>query len=163
NGAEVAETLRGQMETLFKESEQMEGEMSSEVDQYLWVQRGINPGSSFGQMMKSHKFGHGSKPGFGKGDGKGDGGRDGFAMMAGQNPNVLGNEQLDPNTDKSDTDGKGKNKTPPNAVAPEVALDKSDVVNGVNPLNRGSEAVQGETIIQQYNALVEEYFKALTK
>jgi hypothetical protein len=30
-------------------------------------------------------------------------------------------------------------------------------------LNRESEAVQSETIIQQYRGLVEEYFKALTK
>ena len=38
-----------------------------------------------------------------------------------------------------------------------------DVVRGVNPLNRESEAVQTETIIQQYRSLVDEYFKAITK
>ncbi len=48
-------------------------------------------------------------------------------------------------------------------MQPEVALDKSDVVQGVNPLNRESEAVQSETIIQQYSDLVDEYFKAITQ
>ena len=97
------------------------------------------------------------------GQGQGEGGRDGYAIISGQNPNVLGNEALPSNTDKAKTDGNGKNKTPPNSVTPEVALDKNDVVHGVNALNRESEAVQSETIIQQYSDLVEEYFKALTK
>ena len=44
-----------------------------------------------------------------------------------------------------------------------MTLDKNDVVQGVNPLNRESEAVQTETIFQQYNELVDQYFKAITK
>ena len=86
-----------------------------------------------------------------------------FAVTAGQNPNVLGNEALPGNADKAQTGGNGRNKAPPDAAKPEVALDKSDVVHGVNPLNRESEAVQSETIIQQYNDLVDQYFKAITK
>jgi hypothetical protein len=36
-------------------------------------------------------------------------------------------------------------------------------VDGVNPLNRESEAIQGETTVDQYRELVERYFKAITK
>jgi len=163
DGAELAENLRGEMEKLFKESEQQEGKMSSELDQYLQIQRGMNPRANFRQMMQSRKFGNGKSKGGMMGQGQGEGGRDGYAIISGQNPNVLGNEALPSDSDKAKNDGNGKNKTPPNVVTPEVALDKSDVVHGVNPLNRESEAVQSETIIQQYSDLVEEYFKSITK
>lgn len=159
DGATLAENLRGEMEKLFAQCKAKDGQMGNELDQYLSIQRGMNPGMSFRQMMQCHKPGQG-KTGVG---GQGYSGRDGFAITSGQNPNVLGNEALPSNTDKAKTDGNGKNKASPNAVKPEVALDKSDVVHDVNPLNRESEAVQGETIIQQYRGLVEEYFKAITK
>ncbi|MEP6671227.1 MAG: hypothetical protein ABJF10_18845 [Chthoniobacter sp.] len=161
NGAALSETLRGEMEKLFSQCKSKDGEMDNELDQYLSIQRGMNPAANFKQMMQCRKLGTGgSKPGNGS---EGNGGRDGYAIISGQNPNVLGNEALPSHTDKAQNDGHGKNKTPPNVVQPEVALDKSDVVKGVNPLNRESEAVQSETIIQQYSDLVEEYFKALTK
>jgi len=159
-GAQLAENLRSEMDKLFCQCNAKDGEMNDELDQYLGIQRGLNPRSSFRQMMQSHKLGQGFKPGSGS---QGNGGRDGYAIIGGPNPNVLGNEALPSNTDKARNGGNGKNKTPPTGVKPEVALDKSDVVHGVNPLNRESEAVQGETIIQQYSGLVEEYFKALTK
>ena len=160
NGAQLAENLRGEMEKLFTQCNAQGTSMEDELDQYMSVQRGMKPGSSFKQMMQCHKFGSGSKPG--KGD-QGKDGRDGYAIISGQNPNVLGNEALPSDTDKAQTDGNGKNKTPPAVVKPEVALDRSDVVHGVNPMNRESEAVQSETIIQQYSDIVEKYFKALTK
>ena len=110
--------------------------------------------------MQTHKFGSGYNPGTGE---KGNGGSDGFAVTAEQNPNILGNEALPTNSDKADMGGDGKNKTPPDAAKPDVALDKNDVVHGVNPVNRESEAVQSETMIQQYHDLVDQYFKAITK
>ena len=76
----------------------------------------MKPGMNFKQMMQTHKFGSGYKPGTGE---QGDGGRDGFAVTAGQNPNVLGNEALPANADKPETGGDGRNKTP-NAAKPEV-------------------------------------------
>ena len=159
-GAQLAKSLRGEMDKLFSQCQSKEGEMSDELDHYLGLQRGLNPRGSFGQMRQSHKIGQGSKAGTRS---EGDGGRDGYAIISGPNPNVLGNEALPSSADKGRNDGNGKNKTPPNVVKPEVALDKSDVVHGVNALNRESEAVQSETIIQQYSDLVEKYFKAITK
>jgi len=160
NGAQLAENLRVEMEKLFTQACNKSGPMSNELDQYLSIQRGMKPGMNFKQMMQCHKFGSGFKPGNGA---QGDGGRDGYAVISGQNPNVLGNEALPSDSDKADTDGDGKNKARPNEVKPEVALDKGDVVHGVNPQNRESEAVQSETIIQQYHDLVDQYFKTLTK
>jgi hypothetical protein len=159
NGAQLAEQLRTEMEKLFKECNGNAPGMNDELDSYLSIQRGLKPGRSFQQMMQCHKFGQGFKPGKGE---RGEGGKDGFAITADQNPSVLGNEALPRNADQSQNGGDGKDKNPPLGAKPEVALDKGDVVHDVNAQNRESEAVQGETIIQQYRGLVDQYFKAIT-
>lgn len=159
-GAQLAENLRGEMEKLFSQCNGKEGEMSNELDQYLSIQRSMKPGSNFKQMMQTRKFGSGSKPGF---NGQGNGGSDGYAVTTGPNPNVMGNEPNITESDKAEVSGNGRNKATPDGANPEVALDKPDVVKGVTPVNRESEAVQGETTIEQYSDLVEKYFKALTK
>ena len=159
-GAQLAENLRGEMEKLFSQCNGQEGEMGSELDQYLSIQRTMKPGSNFKQMMQTRKFGSGSKPGF---NGQGNGGSDGYAVTTGPNPNVMGNEPNITESDKAEVSGNGRNKATPDGANPEVALDKPDVVKGVTPVNRESEAVQGETSIEQYSDLVEKYFKALTK
>jgi hypothetical protein len=161
NGANLAENLRSEMEKMFSKCNGKEGEMGNELDQYLSIQRGMTPGKNFKQMMQTRKFGNGSKPGFSPG--KGNGGSDGYAVTMGENPNVLGNETRLSESEKAKASGNGKNKTPPNAEDAKVELDKPDVVQGVNAVNRESEAVQGETSIEQYSDLVEKYFKALTK
>jgi hypothetical protein len=160
DGAQLAENLRGEMEKLFSQCKAKESGMEDELDQYLSIQRGMNPGRSFKQMLQSHKFGSGQQSGHSSDS---DGGRDGYALSADQEPNVLGNEALPKESDRAKANGQGRNKATPDGAKPEVALDKNDVVHGVNPLNRESEAVQGETIIQQYNDLVDQYFKAITK
>lgn len=160
NGAHLAENLRSEMEKLFSQCNAKGEGMNNELDQYLSIQRAMKPGMSFNQMMQCRKFGSGSKPGFG---GQGNGGSEGYAVTAGQNPNVLGNETSISESEKAEVSGNGKNKAPPNVADPKVALDKPDVVQGVNPVNRESEAVRGETSIEQYSDLVEKYFKALTK
>jgi hypothetical protein len=159
-GAQLAENLRGEMEKLFSQCNSKGGEMGDELDQYLSIQRGMKPGRNFQQMMQSRKFGRGFKPGTGA---QGNGGSDGYAVMAGPNPNVLGNESRISESEKAQLNGNGKNNAPPNTAEPNVALDKPDVVQGINAVNRESEAVQGETTIEQYSDLVEKYFKALTK
>ena len=39
---------------------------------------------------------------------------------------------------------------------------KSDVMKGLNPVNRQSGAVSSETTIEEYNDVVENYFRAIT-
>lgn len=161
-GAQLAETLRGEMEKLFSKCNGKEGEMSSELDQYMSIQASMPGKQNFKQMMQSKKFGNGRgfKPGQGQ---MGSGGRDGQAVYTGPNANVMGNESRVSDADKAKLNGAGKNQATPDGATAPVALDKADVVNGVNAVNRESGAVQGETMIEQYSEIVEKYFKAITK
>ncbi|EDY17795.1 hypothetical protein CfE428DRAFT_4534 [Chthoniobacter flavus Ellin428] len=156
--AALAENLRSEMARLFSQCQAQDGPMSNELDQYLGFQHGMKPGMNFRQMMQCHKFGSGLTGSMGQGYS----GRNGFAIISGQNPHVLGNEALPGNAAKVQKNGDTKGRMPQNA-GQSVTLDKSDVVHDLNSVNRESEAVQSETIIQQYRGLVEEYFKALTK
>ena len=97
------------------------------------------------------------------GSGKGTGGRDGYAVITGPNANVLGGETRISESEKSAQGGPNRNKAKPDSAAPEAAVDKQDVVKGVEPVNRESSAVQGEAGIEQYGEIVEKYFKAITK
>ncbi len=161
-GSDLAESLRSAMEKLFSQCNGKGEGMNDELDQYMSIQRSLNPRQSFQQMMQCKKFGssRGFKPGRG---GEGNGGSDGYAVMTGPNANVLGNEASVSASDKAEVNGQGKNKATASGEAPSVTLDKPDVIQGVNPVNRESEAVQGETTIEQYSDIVEKYFKALTK
>jgi hypothetical protein len=159
-GAQLAENLRGEMEKLFSQCNKPGG-MNDELDQYLTVQRSMKPGNSFKQMMQTRKFGNGNKPGMGSG--KGNGGKDGYAIITGPNANVLGGETRISESEKSAQGGPNKNKAKPDGATATAAVDKQDVVNGVQPVNRESSAVQGEAGIEQYGDIVEKYFKAITK
>ncbi|HEV7868609.1 MAG TPA: hypothetical protein VGO90_13065 [Chthoniobacteraceae bacterium] len=158
--AQRAENLRGEMEKLFSQCEGQGGEMGSELDQFLAVQRGLKAGSSFSQMMQSRKFGSGSKAG---GMGQGSAGSHGYAVITGPNANVMGNESMISESTKAELSGQGKNNAAPNAAGAQASIDKQDVVTGMEAVNRESGAVQGETGIEQYSGIVEQYFKALTK
>ena len=161
-GSQLAETLRGEMEKLFSKCNGKEGEMNSELDQYMSIQAGMPGKANFKQMMQSKKFGNGR--GFKSGQGQmGNGGRDGQAVYTGPNANVMGNESRVSDADKARLNGNGKNQATPDGATAPVALDKADVVKGVNAVNRESGAVQGETMIEQYSDIVEKYFKAITK
>ena len=161
-GSQLAETLRSEMEKLFSKCNAKEGEMSSELDQYMSIQASMPGKQNFKQMMQSKKFGNGRgfKPGQGQ---MGNGGRDGQAAYTGPNANVMGNEARVSDADKAKLNGNGRNQATPDGATAPVALDKADVVNGVNAVNRESGAVQGETMIEQYSEIVEKYFKAITK
>jgi hypothetical protein len=41
-------------------------------------------------------------------------------------------------------------------------IEKSDAMKGLNPVNRQSGAVASETVLEEYNDVVENYFKAIT-
>jgi ElaB/YqjD/DUF883 family membrane-anchored ribosome-binding protein len=159
-GSQLAEKLRSEMEKLFSQCNSKGGMMNDELDQYMSIQRSMQPGKTFSQMMQSHRFGNGTKSGGGM---SGNGGRDGQAIITGANANVLGGESALENDTDSKTNGNGKNKAVPSGANAMPSLDKPDVVQGVNAVNRESEAVQGESSIDQYSDIVEKYFKALTK
>ena len=161
-GAQLAENLRSEMEKLFTQCNSKGGEMDDELDQYMTIQRSMNPGNSFKQMMQTRKFGQGR--GFKQGQGaQGNGGSDGYAVITGPNANVMGNESMISESEKAKLDGPGRNNATPNAAGAPAAIDKADVVRGMEAINRESGAVQGEAGIEQYSDIVDRYFKAITK
>lgn len=161
-GAQIAARIRDELEKLFGQCESQGGGMSSELDQYLRINRGMDPASNFQQMMQCRKFGSGNKPGSGFGMGQGSFGKGGYAVISGQNPRVMGNETSISSGGKQ-PGTQGRSQQAPIIERPEVSVEKPDVVKDVNALNRESDAIQGETTIEQYSDLVEKYFNAITK
>ena len=158
----LADRLRAEMAALFSQC-QAGGNCpgSNELDNYLRLQR-MNPNQNFAQMSRSRKFGFG----FGKGRaGRGENGADasGYAMTDGSPAQVLGNESSLVNgahaSRQSSRFGKGAG-APPSRVAGE--MERPDTIKNLNPVNRQSGAVAAETIVEQYNDVVENYFKAIT-
>ena len=159
--AQLSSRLSNELDSLFGEACKKPGNQAGELDNYLKLLRGMSPGRNFQQMMKSRKFGNGGKPGFGPGQ-QGSGGSEGSAMMSAPEAAVLGNEtRISKDSDSSSRKGQSQAKAKPGN--PEVALDGADVVNGMNPSNRESDAIQGEAPVDKYRELVERYFKAITK
>jgi ElaB/YqjD/DUF883 family membrane-anchored ribosome-binding protein len=159
----LADRLRGEMEKLFGECKGGNCPAGNELDTYLKLQRSLNAGKSFAQMSRSQKFG---RPGNSKGKGKGEGqgGTSGFAEASGASVDVIGNEQApsrgSAKARQSSRFGKGTGTLAANAGRSEA--EKADVMKGLNPVNRQSGAVASETVIEEYNDLVENYFKAIT-
>jgi hypothetical protein len=164
-----AERLRSEMEKLFGQCQSPGGQPGpEELDKYLRLTRSMNPGRNFQQMAQSRKFG---RPGTGRGrgqmsgQGEGQEGTSGYAVMTGDTMNVMGNESFvmrsDATSKQSSKNGLGKGTEDPNGSG--LALDKSDVMTGLNAVNRQSGAVQSETLIEEYSDVVENYFKTITK
>ncbi len=163
--AQLAERLRAEMEKLFAKACDNPGQCqanSSELDQYLSLQQSPKKaGNSFKQMMECKKFGNGSKPG-GKGRGQGGEGEGGYAITDGPSANVLGNETaISQSSMKAGSNG--RSQTPQARPNMELSRTSGDKGRSVNPVNRESDAIQGEAPIDQYQDLVEKYFKAIEK
>ena len=161
----LADRLRSEMEKLFGECQGGDCPSPGELDSYLRLQR-MNPGNNFAQMSRSRKFGSASGKGSAPGQGQGEGamGTSGYAVMDGGRMNVMGNESSanrgGPASRQSSRFGKGAGGLAGGAGSTDV--DKSDVMKGLNPVNRQSGAVSSESTIEEYNDVVENYFKAIT-
>ncbi|MCD6052453.1 MAG: hypothetical protein K0Q55_3871, partial [Verrucomicrobia bacterium] len=164
---QLADRLREEMGKMFGECKGGEGEMSNELDQYMKLTRSMNPGRNFKQMMMSQKFGKGKgKDGQGFGMGMtGMSGESGYAVTTAPTMNVMGSEASLTQGSKAEAQP-GAPGVGPGGGAPDgngLKFDKPDVVKGLNAINRESGAVSGEPIIEEYNDIVEKYFKAITK
>jgi len=161
----LADRLRSEMEKLFGECQGGNCPSSGELDSYLRLQR-MNPGNNFAQMSRSRKFGSASGKGSAQGQGQGEGamGTSGYAVMDGGRMNVMGNESSANRSGaasrQSSRFGKGAGGLAGGAGSTDV--DKSDVMKGLNPVNRQSGAVSSGSTIEEYNDVVENYFKAIT-
>ena len=158
-GAQLSQRMATDMEKLFAEQcKNPQPGMAGELDQYLSLMRGMNPRDSFRQMSQCRKFGN--TTGFGRG--KSGEGENGQAMITGTNSPVLGNETAISNNSTMPSQ-KGISQGKPDGGAGMTALEKSDVARDVKGENRQSDAVTSESIAARYRALVEQYFKAITK
>jgi ElaB/YqjD/DUF883 family membrane-anchored ribosome-binding protein len=160
----LAERLRSEMEKLFTECQGGNCPSGDELDNYLTLQRGMNPGRNFSQMSRSRKFGFGKGEGMGFATGEGMMGSSGYAVMDGSKLDVMGYEFAPSRGSATARQpsrlGKGAGTLAGTTTAADT--DKADVVKGLNPVNRQSGAVASETVIEEYNDVVESYFKAIT-
>ena len=160
----LAERLRSEMEKLFSECKGGDGLPCEDLDNYLTLQRGLNPGNNFSQMAKSRKFGHARGQGQSMGMGQGQAGASGYAVMDAPSAAVLGNEQSakhgNASSRQSSRFGKGAGELA--ARSGNGQPDKADVVKGLNPLNRQSGAVASDSVPEEYSDVVDNYFKVLT-
>lgn len=160
----LADRLRSEMEKLFSECQGGNCPSGDELDNYLTLQRGMNPGRNFSQMSRSRKFGFGKGEGMGFATGDGMMGSSGYAVMDGSKLDVMGNEFAPSRGSATARQpsrlGKGAGTLAGTTTAADT--DKADVVKGLNPVNRQSGAVASETVIEEYNDVVESYFKAIT-
>ena len=135
-----------------------------ELDSYLSLQRGLNPGKNFAQMGRSRKFSHARGQGQSLGMGQGQAGAAGSAIVDAPSAAVLGNEQAakhgNPASRQSSRFGKGAGEVA--ARSGHGQPDQADVVKGLNPLNRQSGSVAAESVPEEYLDVVDNYFKALT-
>jgi len=162
--AQLAQRLSDDLGKLFFNCQGKGQGMSDETDSYLSLQRGMNPGRNFQQMMQSRKFGKGNKPGSGIGFGPtGAGGESGYAVSTQPESSVLGNESRMQDTKSSRPGSKGYSQMKADAEPVPSTTEKADATKGIQPVDRQSDAVQVESPIEQYSDLVEKYFKAITK
>lgn len=162
----AAERLRSEMEQLFQDCQGGHCPSSGELDSYLSLQRGLNPGNNFSQLSRSRKFSFSSRPGFafGQGQGQGMSGTSGYAVADPSKIGVLGNEFAPSRGQASarQSSRQGRGTTDPSVSSTAEHLDPADVVSGLNPIQRPSGAVATETLIEEYSAVVDRYFEAIT-
>lgn len=156
---QLADRLRLAMEKLFSESQGGNCPSGDELDTYLQLER-MNPGGNFAQMAMSRKFGLGY--GIGQASGAGAG-TSGYAVQDGSNMAVLGNESSASSGNAaappSDRFGKGAGAL---TAGGKGHAGNPDVLKGLNPVNRHSAANSPEAVIDEYNDVVDSYFKAIT-
>jgi hypothetical protein len=160
--SELAARLSDEMEKMFSQCQSGNCPSSGELDSYLQLQH-LNPNNNFAQMSRSRKFGDSLGRGRASGQGEGAMGTSGYAMTDGSNLQVLGNESKPRNGNRTSRQpgrlGQGAGVLAGNGND-ETA--KPDAIKNLNPVNRQSGAVSSETVIEAYNDVVENYFKAIT-
>ena len=165
NSFQLSDRLRSEMEKLFGECQSQGGQQQEELDTYLKLQRGMNPGRTFSQMMQSHKFGNGQgkSQGMAMGMGAGSRGSSGFAVMEGPSMGVLGDESFVSKGEARQSGGNGRSHEKARPGPETVNFEKPDSVNNIKPVNRKSDAVTPESTVDQYSDIVDQYFKKISK
>src|SRR5262249_775421 len=86
----------------------------------------------------------------------------GYAVMDGSKLSVLGNEVAarQSSSNPRDSNRAGHGAGPGDASS--AAIARSEVLHGLNPVNRQSGVVSSEATIEEYQDLVDHYFKSIT-
>jgi hypothetical protein len=160
--SDLAARLRSEMEKMFSECQSGNCPSSGELDGYLKLQH-LNPNKNFAQMSRSRKLGAGLGRGRASGQGEGAMGASGYAMTDGSALKVLGNESRPRDGSRASRQssrlGQGAGVLAGNGMG---EAGPPGAIKGLNPVNRQSAAVSSESVIEEYNDVVENYFKALT-
>jgi hypothetical protein len=165
---QTADRIRSEMEKLFGQCKGGNCPGSDELDSYLKLNRGMNPKNNFAQMARSRKFGRANSPGSsqaqGSAQGEGTSGSSGYAVRASSSLNVMGNEMR---ASRSSATARQSNPLGAGAGTPTTTLsrndpDKSDTMKNLNPVNRQTGNVTTEAGLDEYQDVVESYFKAIT-
>jgi hypothetical protein len=135
--------------------------MGQEMDTYLRLQKGMNPGNSLEQMRQCRKFGLGKGFGFGVGP-AGLGGNSGYLMNQ-PSFDVFGNENLSSKGKQDKPSAHGLNQGGAAAEPPDKPFDRPDALKGFKAITRESGVVTPESLIEEYRDLVDQYFKTIAK
>ena len=149
------------MASLFSECQSQGNQMGQEMDTYLRLQKGMNPGNSLEQMRQCRKFGLGKGFGFGVGP-AGMGGSSGYQMNQ-PSFDVFGNENMSSKGKRDKPATGGLNQGGASAESSDKPFDRPDALKGLKAITRESDVVTPESIIEEYRDLVDQYFKTITK
>lgn len=158
---QLAERLSNEMASLFSECQSQGSQMGQEMDTYLRLQKGMNPGNSLEQMRQCRKFGLGKGFGFGVGP-AGLGGNSGYLMNQ-PSFDVFGNENLSSKGKQDKPSAHGLNQGGAAAEPPDKPFDRPDALKGFKAITRESGVVTPESLIEEYRDLVDQYFKTIAK
>jgi hypothetical protein len=154
-----ADKLREEMERLMEDAAQpgQQG-LAMGLDRALRLQRGMNPGDSFRQMMLSNKFR--GMPGEG-GQAAGMGGLMAMGAMDGS-PMLLGGESLMDGPIADAISGRGDGGGQGNPGAPTARIDRPDRSNVSESSSRRTSTPDSGTLLLQYENIADAYFRRLT-
>lgn len=163
---ERAEHLRAEMEKLMGECSECKGGMGGEFAQRLKLMRQMMAGNTMSQMGQCKKFGFGMGQGMSAGgSGMGMAGMMGMGGPQDGNPTSLlgGESMLGQNARaESATPSKGNAQGVPNTNPGGSDTESDTADGGLKVVDRPAESVTGDAMINEYDALVDAYFRKLT-
>ena len=126
----------------------------------------MNPGNNFAQLSQCRKFGFGQGQGQGMGQGMGMGpsGSSGYAIAGAPALGIIGHEPnaMGGNASALASDPVGRGSGLGEGVIGVTQTGEPDVLRDLNPVARESGAVASDSVSDEYQDLVAEYFEAIT-
>ncbi|NQZ56345.1 MAG: hypothetical protein HRT88_02590 [Lentisphaeraceae bacterium] len=171
---QLAERLHREMQEFFNDPTLVPTEgnpyAQNEFDQYLKLMLGMPPGDTFGQMSQGLASGMGRGKGRARGQGSGGSAgnsQGGSGFNQGPQIGLLGNEQLGRSDKESDGSGqsKGRRAQSGNSQGKNSLVSVGNAQNSKSKNSRKvkAETLSSETLINEYDSLIDAYFEKLTE